>query len=64
MASRTVLWMSRCSASCSEAGAIIVEETGLMNVNAETIMVASHFFLELQLHNPATVRQRGERAMR
>jgi hypothetical protein len=49
MASRTVLWMSKRSANCPEAGAIIEEETGLMNVNAETMTVAPHFFLKLQL---------------
>jgi len=49
MASRTVLWISKRSASCSEAGAIIDEETGLINVNADTMMVAPHFCLNLQL---------------
>jgi hypothetical protein len=42
--------MSNCSATCLEAGAIIDEETGLMNVNADTINVALHFLLKLQLH--------------
>ena len=42
--------MSNCSATCLEAGAIIDEETGLMNVNADTISVALHFLLKLQLH--------------
>jgi hypothetical protein len=41
--------MLKRSASCPEAGAIIDEETGLINVNAETMMVAPHFFLKLQL---------------
>ena len=50
MARRTLLWMSKRSANCLEAGAIIEEETGLMNVNADTIIVACHFFLKLQLH--------------
>ncbi len=50
MAIRTVLWMSKCSATCPEAGAIIEEETGLMNVNADTISIALHFLPKLQLH--------------
>ena len=49
MASRTVLWMSKRSANWPEAGAIIEDETGLINVNAETMTVAPHFFLKLQL---------------
>jgi hypothetical protein len=49
MASRTVLWMSKRSANCLEAGAIIDEETGLMKVNADTITVAPHFCLKVQL---------------
>lgn len=36
-------------AICALAGAIIEDETGLMNVNAETIAVAAHFFLNAQL---------------
>ncbi len=50
MARVTVLWMSKRSANCLEAGAIVEEETGLMNVNADTIIVACHFLLKLQLH--------------
>lgn len=49
MASITVLWIPKRSASCPEAGAIIDEETGLINVNADTMMVAPHFRLNLQL---------------
>ena len=30
------------------AGATIDEETGEMNVNSETVMVAAHFFVALQ----------------
>lgn len=36
-------------ANCGVAGAIIEEETGEMNVNAETMAVAAHFFLKDQL---------------
>jgi hypothetical protein len=50
MARMTVLSMSNRSATCPEAGAIIDEETGLMNVNADTINTALHFLLKLQLH--------------
>jgi hypothetical protein len=50
MARITVLWMLNRSATCPEAGAIIDEETGLMNVNADTINIALHFLLKLQLH--------------
>ena len=50
MARITVLWISNCSATCLEAGAIIDEETGLMNVNADTISIALHFLLKLQLY--------------
>ena len=50
MARITVLCMSNRSATCLEAGAIIEEETGLMNVNADTISTALHFLLKLQLH--------------
>jgi nucleoside-triphosphatase THEP1 len=61
MARRTVLWMSNCSDSCLEAGAIIVEETGLMNVNADTMIVALHFLLKLQLQTcVATLRRTRE----
>jgi hypothetical protein len=49
MTSRTVLWMSKRSANWPEAGAIIDDETGLINVNAEMMTVAPHFFLKLQL---------------
>jgi hypothetical protein len=49
MAIRTLLWMSNRSANWLEAGAIIEEETGLMNVNADTTIVACHFLLKLQL---------------
>jgi hypothetical protein len=50
MARRTLLWMSNRSANWLEAGAIIEEETGLTNVNADTITVACHFLLRLQLY--------------
>ena len=50
MARITVLWMSNRSATCLEAGAIIDEDTGLMNVNADTIRIALHFLLKLQLY--------------
>ena len=43
------LWISKRSANCPVAGAIIVEETGLMNVNADTMTVAPHFLRKLQL---------------
>ena len=54
MARRTLLWMPNCSANCPEAGAIIVEETGLMNVNADTMAIAPHFFLKSQLQTFVT----------
>ena len=57
MARITVLWMSKRSANCLEAGAIIEEETGLMKVNADTIIVACHFLLKLQLHASNQLRQ-------
>ena len=60
MARRTLLWMSRFSANCVEAGAIIEEETGLMNVNADTIIVAFHFLLKLQLHTSNRLRRGGK----
>ena len=60
MARITLLWMSKRSANCLEAGAIIEEETGLMNVNADTIIVACHFLLKLQLHTSNQLRQRGK----
>ena len=60
MARRTLLWMSRFSANCLEAGAIIEEETGLMNVNADTITVAFHFLLRLQLHTSNQSRRSGK----
>jgi hypothetical protein len=50
MARITVLWTSKRSATCPEAGAIIDDETGLMNVNADTIRIALHFLLKLQLY--------------
>jgi hypothetical protein len=50
MARMTVPCMSNRSATCPEAGAIIDEETGLMNVNADTISTALHFLLKFQLH--------------
>jgi len=49
MESKTLLWMSKRSANCCEAGAIIVDATGLMNVNKDTIIVIPHFHLRLQL---------------
>ena len=41
--------MPNSCAICSLAGAIMEDETGLMNVNADTMRVAAHFFLEDQL---------------
>lgn len=38
----------RSAASDGSAGATIDEETGEMNVNSDTVMVAAHFFLLLQ----------------
>jgi hypothetical protein len=63
MARRAVLWMSNCSDSCLEAGEIIVEETGLMNVNADTMIVALHFLLKLQLHTYVTKLSRTREVM-
>jgi hypothetical protein len=57
MARRTLLLMSKRSANCLEAGAIIEEETGLMNVNADTVIVACHFLLVLQLHTSNQLRR-------
>ena len=37
------------SAACTVAGAIIVEDIGLTNVNAETMIVATHFLRYDQL---------------
>ena len=66
MASRTLLWISKRSANCVEAGAIMDEETGLMNVNADTIAVAPHFCLKLQLEMCKAVRrtqkEKGDKA--
>lgn len=36
-------------ATCVLAGAIMLDDTGEINVNAETTNVAAHFFLRLQL---------------
>jgi hypothetical protein len=57
MAIRTLLWMSNRSANWLEAGEIIEEDTGLMNVNADTIIVACHFLLKLQLHTSNQLRR-------
>jgi hypothetical protein len=57
MASRTLLWISKRSANCPEAGAIIEEAAGLINVNADTIIVAPHLFLRLQLRTCQAARQ-------
>ena len=46
-----LLVMPNSSAICSLAGAIMDEDTGLMNVNADTIAVAAHFLCLLQLEN-------------
>ena len=46
----TELVMPNCAATASVAGAIMDEETGLMNVKAETIAVAAHFRLKDQLN--------------
>lgn len=45
----TLLVMPSCSATCSAAGAIIDEDTGLMNVKDDTTMVAAHFWRYGQL---------------
>ena len=50
IAKTTVLEIPNSFASWPEAGAIIDEETGEMNVKAETMRVAIHFFLYDQLH--------------
>lgn len=42
IAIRTLLVIPNSSASWAVAGAIIDEDTGLINVNAETIAVAAH----------------------
>lgn len=41
--------MPNSAASTSDAGAIIDDDTGLMNVKAETMAVAAHLRLKLQL---------------
>ena len=46
-----LLVMPNSSAICPLAGAIMDEDTGLMNVNADTIAVAAHFLCLLQLEN-------------
>lgn len=42
-----VIW--NCWAIVPAAGATIDDETGLMNVNSETMIVETHFFLYVQL---------------
>lgn len=48
-AMRASLVMPNCTAIWSAAGATMEDETGEMNVNADTIAVAAHFFLYDQL---------------
>jgi hypothetical protein len=55
--------MPNCSANCPEAGAIIVEETGLMKVNADTMTVAPHFLLKFQLHTCVTTLRQTRNVM-
>jgi len=47
----TIAWLViwNCSAIVSEAGSTIDDDTGLMNVNSETMIVEIHFFLYVQL---------------
>ena len=45
-------------ASCSLAGAIMEDETGLMKVNAETMTVAAHLRENFQLQSEGTGRLR------
>ena len=52
-----LLVMPNSSAICPLAGAIMDEDTGLMNVNADTIAVAAHFLCLLQLKNGSNVNQ-------
>jgi hypothetical protein len=49
IATSTLLVIPNCSATCAAAGAIIDEETGLINVKDDTTMVAAHFWLYGQL---------------
>ena len=49
IAASTVLVILNWSAIWKDAGATIEDETGEMNVNADTIAVAAHFFLNDQL---------------
>ncbi len=44
------LVVPKSAASTSDAGAIIDDETGLMNVKVETMAIAAHLRLKLQLH--------------
>lgn len=44
-----VFVIPNCAARASDAGAIIDEDTGLMKVKADTIAVAAHFRLKVQL---------------
>ena len=49
MAMTTSFVSPNCLAICSEAGAIIDDDTGDMKVKADTIAVAAHFFLNDQM---------------
>ena len=51
MAIRTSFDIPNSCAIWSVAGAIMEEDTGDMNVKAETMAVAAHFFLRDQLKN-------------
>ena len=44
-----LLVIPNCSATCAAAGAIIDEETGLINVKDDTTIVAAHFWRYGQL---------------
>jgi hypothetical protein len=46
----TSLVIPNCPATCVLAGAIILDEIGDITVKAETIRVAAHFLLRLQLN--------------
>lgn len=49
IAMSTLLVIPKSLATCTVAGAIIAEETGLINVKEETTMVAAHFWRYGQL---------------
>jgi len=49
IATSTLLVIPNCKAASNDAGAIIAEAIGLMNVKDDTTMVAAHFWLYGQL---------------